>query len=566
MRRLLAATSGSKRSLVARICSATEDQFLLRAKVPDSKLLVGLLVFSRAVWNVRWDCAFGCGGSVLRVQSAIVNTFLSYYHHRFKWVVRDRDLERRCFEALLRSLPANCTTIYTDGSSFGNPGPAGSGVFITNPDGVETTGSYYLGFATNAYAEVHAILMATRLLLSAVDDRPVHIFVDNRQAVSIATGRSSGWWCRDVASEIRFNLRVITASRSVYFFWVPGHAKIPGNERADALAKAGARQEGQQAPLGCSARYARSVCDWGYEDYTEEEGVTSASETEGLHSPLSSPSLVSSPSLPSSSVATSAALPPAPSPPSGGGDIVAALSPSSLGLGFTVGAGPLGLVEPGAPRHFSPMAPVRPAASVMAPTCPSSARCGLLSPLSAPSCGKVVSVSAGSGFLLPAPSLASDGKRGRAAPSPLGMFPSVGSGSRGGVETVSRSPRLFSSDTCSRLVAGVGSRPRYGQISPLSLHSCGDGVSGGAASTALTSAEPDVRSASGLLVRSGSSVGPAKAGANRCPLAPSLRPPSICFPPCPPLVMGVFLLGLLPFCPLRLAWFLWLALALATGW
>ena len=163
MRRLLAATKGAQRKLAARISSASEDEFLLRAGVPDKQLLVGLLVFSRAVWHVRWDFVAAREVPVARVQTAIVDTYLSFYRHRFRWFVRDRELERRCFEALLRTLPTCCTTIYTDGSSFGNPGPAGSGVLITTPDGVETTGSYHLGVATNAYAEVHAILMATRV-------------------------------------------------------------------------------------------------------------------------------------------------------------------------------------------------------------------------------------------------------------------------------------------------------------------------------------------------------------------------------------------------------------------
>ena len=404
MRRLLGATSGPQRSLVARISSATADQFLLRARVPDSKLLVGLLVFSRAVWKVRWDCAAGDGPDS-RVQSAIVDTFLSYYHHRFSWVVRDRDLERRCFEALLRSLPSDSTNIYTDGSSFGNPGPAGSGVFITDPEGAETTCSYYLGIATNAYAEVHAILMATRVLLSAVDDRPVHIFVDNRQAINVATGRNSGWWCSDVASEIKFNLGIITATRSVYLFWVPGHAKIPGNERADDLARAGARQEERKAPLVGSARYARSICDWGYDGYTEAEGETSASEVDGSCSPLFSTSQALSPSLLSRPV---------------GGSSLSQAARSGLSLGP---ASP----EVATRRSFSPD--------------PGSE---LISPVSPPA------------LLLDAPSPASHGEEAAAAAlSPAG---SLSSGT-GWVATVP--PRPLLSSACSRLAGAHFSVLRF---------------------------------------------------------------------------------------------------------
>jgi len=51
--------------------------------------------------------------------------------------------------------------IYTDGAARGNPGPAGAGATITDPDG-KTLGEVckYLGETTNNQAEYQALLLA----------------------------------------------------------------------------------------------------------------------------------------------------------------------------------------------------------------------------------------------------------------------------------------------------------------------------------------------------------------------------------------------------------------------
>jgi ribonuclease HI len=49
--------------------------------------------------------------------------------------------------------------VYTDGAARGNPGPAGAGVSIQDPDGnVVATVERYLGKATNNVAEYSALL------------------------------------------------------------------------------------------------------------------------------------------------------------------------------------------------------------------------------------------------------------------------------------------------------------------------------------------------------------------------------------------------------------------------
>ena len=74
---------------------------------------------------------------------------------------RDRKLEKARFEALLRSLPSPSINVYTDGSSFGNPGPAGAGYVVEDPTGDYVIHySRHLGEASNNSAEIEALLGA----------------------------------------------------------------------------------------------------------------------------------------------------------------------------------------------------------------------------------------------------------------------------------------------------------------------------------------------------------------------------------------------------------------------
>jgi ribonuclease HI len=73
--------------------------------------------------------------------------------------------------------------LHIDGASRGNPGEAGFGVHVTEPDGSELTGLYgYLGRATNNVAEYQALIHALRYAL-ARGARHVHVFSDSELVV-----------------------------------------------------------------------------------------------------------------------------------------------------------------------------------------------------------------------------------------------------------------------------------------------------------------------------------------------------------------------------------------------
>ncbi|MEZ4317509.1 MAG: RNase H family protein [Myxococcota bacterium] len=133
---------------------------------------------------------------------------------------------------------ATTTVIYTDGGCRGNPGPAGSGVYATFPDGRWAEVSRSLGRGTNNIAELTAIDIALDLLdeASVPPEAPVVVFSDSSYANGVLT---KGWKAK-ANTELILGLRKKLKGRpGVDLQWVAGHVGVDGNERADRLANAG---------------------------------------------------------------------------------------------------------------------------------------------------------------------------------------------------------------------------------------------------------------------------------------------------------------------------------------
>jgi ribonuclease HI len=74
----------------------------------------------------------------------------------------------------------NKIVVHVDGGSRGNPGPAGIGVVITDPDGGELArANDYIGEATNNEAEYHALLLGIERA-RALGAREVEIVNDSQ--------------------------------------------------------------------------------------------------------------------------------------------------------------------------------------------------------------------------------------------------------------------------------------------------------------------------------------------------------------------------------------------------
>jgi ribonuclease HI len=119
---------------------------------------------------------------------------------------------------------------YADGACSGNPGPAGLGVVVIDgPTRVEL--SEYLGEGTNNVAELTAVL---RALGEVAPERPMTIHTDSQYTIGVV---QKGWKAKANQALVA-ELRAALSSRPrTRLHYVPGHAGVLLNERADALAR-----------------------------------------------------------------------------------------------------------------------------------------------------------------------------------------------------------------------------------------------------------------------------------------------------------------------------------------
>jgi ribonuclease HI len=142
----------------------------------------------------------------------------------------------------IAAVPKDAWTVYADGACSGNPGPAGLGIVIVDPEGARSEGYEYLGVATNNIAELTAILRAAELVPSAV---PAVVHTDSQYSIGVLT---KGWKPK-ANQELIATIKGALKSRSNWRFqYVPGHAGVPLNERADELARQAVQTRGSRLP------------------------------------------------------------------------------------------------------------------------------------------------------------------------------------------------------------------------------------------------------------------------------------------------------------------------------
>lgn len=139
-------------------------------------------------------------------------------------------------------MSAPVITIYTDGSSLGNPGAGGYGVvLLSGPHRKELSAGFRL--TTNNRMELMAVCVALEAL--KFDGSNVTIYSDSKYVVdAVSKGWVFGWERKNFSGKknpdlwARF-LRVYRRHR-VSFVWVKGHAETIENNRCDTLAVAAA--------------------------------------------------------------------------------------------------------------------------------------------------------------------------------------------------------------------------------------------------------------------------------------------------------------------------------------
>ena len=133
-------------------------------------------------------------------------------------------------------------TIYTDGSSLGNPGPGGYGAILSY-QGKEKEICGGQAITTNNRMELCGVIEALKMLKEPCI---VTLYSDSKYVVdSISKGWVYSWrnnnWMRnkkDAALNVDLwkQLLNLLEQHKVTFVWVKGHADNPYNERCDKLA------------------------------------------------------------------------------------------------------------------------------------------------------------------------------------------------------------------------------------------------------------------------------------------------------------------------------------------
>ncbi|MDE2116838.1 MAG: ribonuclease HI [Patescibacteria group bacterium] len=154
-------------------------------------------------------------------------------------------------------------TIFTDGSSRGNPGPGGWGAIIRTADEVTELGGGD-DHTTNNRMELSAAINA----LAFVDENGltggITVQTDSKYLINGITSWVSGWkqngWKTAAKKDVENRdlweaLHLIASGLPIKWKYVQGHAGHPGNERCDEIATAMADKGDPHLYQGPRTRY-----------------------------------------------------------------------------------------------------------------------------------------------------------------------------------------------------------------------------------------------------------------------------------------------------------------------
>ena len=129
-------------------------------------------------------------------------------------------------------------SIYTDGSSRGNPGPGGFGVVMVSGDHKREISEGFR-YTTNNRMELLSVIVGLEQLKG--DGHQVLVVSDSKYVVdSVEKKWVFGWQKKGFKGKKNMDLWIcflrIYPKNDVKFQWVKGHAGHPMNERCDELA------------------------------------------------------------------------------------------------------------------------------------------------------------------------------------------------------------------------------------------------------------------------------------------------------------------------------------------
>lgn len=145
--------------------------------------------------------------------------------------------------------------IYSDGACSGNPGPGGWAcliAFLGERDHVVERGGGE-SRTTNNRMEMESVIQALAICPEN-EKTPIEIFSDSKLLIQGATQWLPGWkakkWVKSDGQPVanvdlweRLDRELVRFRGRLRWTYVPGHAGVEGNERADAIAVAFSKQD-----------------------------------------------------------------------------------------------------------------------------------------------------------------------------------------------------------------------------------------------------------------------------------------------------------------------------------
>lgn len=131
-------------------------------------------------------------------------------------------------------------TIYTDGSSRGNPGPGGWGAIVLSDSEVKEIGGRE-AHTTNNRMELTATIKALELS----PESEITVFTDSEYVMKgmkewVSSWQKKGWRTANkkpvLNQDLWQELIKVSADKNVEWKYVRGHTGVPLNERADEIA------------------------------------------------------------------------------------------------------------------------------------------------------------------------------------------------------------------------------------------------------------------------------------------------------------------------------------------
>ena len=138
--------------------------------------------------------------------------------------------------------PRHWTYVFKDGSADGAVRNGGGGIYIKYPNGSQSSRAFPTGkISSNYRAESTALLEAIKMITASTTSplRNIVFFTDCKSLLQKVQNPKT----EQQQGEIRAALQKLSKERTVALQWVPSHCGVLGNEKADALSKAGSQME-----------------------------------------------------------------------------------------------------------------------------------------------------------------------------------------------------------------------------------------------------------------------------------------------------------------------------------